>query len=118
LARLPLADSPDVTTLMKEVLRNIAIATFVEILMSPHISSLRSSGDLGSISVLIFSRTLAACPLVPEAMTIFDPGYSTALTQQYIAIKNDLPISFVIPSAFYLMVLMVSHKLSVHFLPL
>jgi len=82
LQRLPLAESLAVTTLINDEFLNTNLASVPLILLCFSSISNRSSADKGFNSYIIFSRTFKACPLVPDAMQIFVPGYKTPRVAQ------------------------------------
>ena len=90
-ARLLLAESDAVTTLMDDPFLNSTIAAVLEIKIVP--ISFLSRGDIGISSILIFSSTLILCPRVPEAIQTLVPGYRIHRTQQNTARSHDLPCS-------------------------
>ena len=91
-ALLPRAESDAVTTFMyEEFLKTIwAFVPFILVCLSS--ISDANSLESGLSSSIIFSRTFILCPLVPEAIHIFVPGYNIHLITQNTALKKDLPI--------------------------
>lgn len=88
---LPLAESLAVTTLITDEFLNTIFASVPLTLLCFSSISKRSSADRGFNSYIIFSSTFRACPLVPDAIQIFVPGYRMHRVTQYTALKNDLP---------------------------
>ena len=106
-----------VTIWMYELFQNMIMPPATLKLDLFRLISLRNSAERGISSFSILSITSYACARVFDVTTIFEPGYRIALIQQKTAIINDLPISFVIPQAFYPVVLAVACKLSIYFHP-
>ena len=106
-----------VTIWMYELFQNMIMPPATLKLDLFRLISLRNNAERGISSFSILSITSYACARVFDVTTIFEPGYRIALMQQKTAIINDLPISFVIPQAFYPVVLAVTCKLSIYFHP-
>lgn len=99
-ARSPRALSLGATVRIHEPFLKDIIELFCPIL---HFKiSVRNIGDLGIISFWIFNNTSSACFLVLATATTLDPGYSTHLTTQKIAVKNVLESNVIICKLFIL----------------
>ena len=91
-ARLPRLESDAVTTLIYDPFRKTIFASVPFILVSFMSISAANSGEFGLSSNIIFSKTLMACPLVPDAIHTLVPGHRIQRITQNTALMNVLPI--------------------------